>query len=374
MAGRSLFNGLDISGSDDGSVIKLATDLQTVTNRLNSLASDTTISNSLVVQNYARVGSGSGGNVTMSGGTLVANVLRGTLDANSITGVLSPSQLPVDITEGGIFQRSNDIHIMTGNLVIGRDLVGSPLAPLHISSSKSLSAITDLGVAYFSTNDDKDSVVSGMAHATDVLAAVSVYAEGSILASSYTSVSDQRTKHDISYSRPCDLLDVALQLRPCKYQYIDIIRHGSHHRLGFIANQVETTLREAVPPGISQFVPSIYRHAICDAHGNIVLCEGDARSATMPLPGHRIRLFYMGRSIDATVKAVSDTSFTIAENHSLRGPLFVYGVEEKSILSLDHSAISTVSIGAIQQLYGAIQQLSAEVTELRKRLDDLPPS
>ena len=196
--------------------------------------------------------------------------------------------------------------------------------------------------------------------ATNTSASVSIRATGKILAPEFDALSDRRIKTNIAPVSTVSALSLARNLEVVHYNYIDKMSKGLATKTGFIAQQVETALPDAINR-TSDFIPSVYAPAL-------KLNETGSRLTVTTLQPHNfvqgdiIKLYdKANKSYEVRVSAVSAaTAFEISDWDGPSDSLFIYGKRINDLRSVDFDQITAVSIGAVQEL-------DKKVAELEKR-------
>lgn len=133
----------------------------------------------------------------------------------------------------------------TGNVGIGTT---SPAAPLHVGTSvDNFTAHGSSGVRYFNYGLDLTQYTSGYG----TLNGVAIFAQGDVVStSSFVAASDKRIKTDIKELN--NSIDVIKKLKPVQYTKIDKIQNGNKLHYGFIAQEVEEVIPNAVNTSIGE--------------------------------------------------------------------------------------------------------------------------
>jgi hypothetical protein len=143
---------------------------------------------------------------------------------------------------------SHNVIVNQGNLGIGTT---SPSYPLDVKG------FTDLGgtkSVYFPTGTNPRSYAG--------ISAVTIQSEFDVKASSYIATSDERIKKDILDINDDAALQKLRIIEPKTYKYKDVASRGTKTVFGFIAQQIDTVLPEAVSK-LNDVIPNTYE--LCDA-------------------------------------------------------------------------------------------------------------
>ena len=193
----------------------------------------------------------------------------------------------------------------------------------------------------------------------------SIHSSGRIYTAEVDVASDRRVKTNINALAPSSLLSQANALRVVNYNYIDKLTKGANTKTGFIAQEVEAVMPDAITKAID-VIPSVFAAAdkvqlngttltvtTCAAHGfaagdEVLLYDKDNK------PYH------------VKVASVSDDK-TFMVNGWTAGmqDLFVYGKKVNDFRTVDFDQITAMAVGAIQELDNKVQTLEKENERLR---------
>jgi hypothetical protein len=200
--------------------------------------------------------------------------------------------------------------------------------------------------------------------------AYSIYAQQRIAAAEFNAYSDRRIKDVIGASDTGKDLATIQKLSVTDYRMVDKVAEGSAARKGFIAQEVEKIIPEAVTQR-TDFVPDIY------ATATAVQFNGANKSLTVTLPkahglkvGDRVRIVADDAKLDLKVTAIpAATQFVAGNCEKAAKQVFVLGKEVADFRILNYDRIFTTGIGAIQELAHQVEQLKkseARIAELEK--------
>ncbi|CAM6000931.1 unnamed protein product [Sphagnum balticum] len=249
------------------------------------------------------------------------------------------------------------MSVYNSNVGIGTP---SPAYPLDIETSVSAS-VGGSTYGYL--------IGSGAGHATSTTGNISLYASQRILSNVEVDVnSDRRIKKDIAHPAPAAMLALANSLHVATYHYIDQFKNGGKQKTGFIAQEVQQALPGAVnmDPG---YIPNIYAPAL-----SVELCGTTLQVTTTAShglsPGDEVRLYdAKNEQYDVCVEEVpGDNTFTVSGWAGPADSLFVYGKKVDDLRNVDFDQITSVSIGAIQELDRKLQEEQRENAALRQQL------
>jgi hypothetical protein len=213
----------------------------------------------------------------------------------------------------------------------------------------------------------------------------SIRTAGRITCPEFNANSDARIKQEVYYSDGESNLSLINNLKVAEFRFIDQVQNGSGKKQGFIAQDVEKVLPQAVSL-TKDFIPDIY--------------EGATDLQLLPAGKLKIYLKSIGKiSVGDTLKMIvpsgdmirtvetiqADGSFVVGDVKEAPVFLFVYGKLVNDFRSIDYNRLFTAGIGAIQELDRKrdIQQseiekvieenshLKAEIQSLRTEIEQI---
>jgi predicted DNA-binding antitoxin AbrB/MazE fold protein len=268
------------------------------------------------------------GDVTLNE-TGVTSIGSAKVTNDMLAGSISNDKLasPTQWTTSG-----SDIYYNSGKIGIG---TASPDAPLHVNGSVSINA----GATYFNGS------TSNQLHTATTNFNMSIHASNDIVANgSFVATSDKRVKENITeLSNSIDLLG---RLRPVSYNKIDKVQYGDRLNYGFIAQEVEEVLPEAINTGKGE-VP------VLKPFENVTFEEGD--------------------DYTILVKNGDDIKEMKYKKGDERpdGEIIVKSKTVNDFKSITYDMIFTVAVDAIQEQQQEIENLKAEMKELKSLLNQL---
>ncbi len=266
-------------------------------------------------------------------------------------------------------QNDGDDHIAlmaSGNVGIGTQ---NPQYPLDVRRSVlrtfNLQAYLNQSGA-FNDNSDRSDL------------STTIWSEGNVQAASFWVRSDARIKAPIGPVSGETALAKVRQLRVTDYKYLDSVALGRQDKRGFIAQEVEKFLPEAVNR-TTGVVPDIYTPA-----GGI---EFEPATKLLTLALHKphglttndvVKLVLPDKESEFKVIGVPTPTNFVVKAEGKPGQVFVYGRRVKDFRSVDYDRIYTTGIAAVQELAQRVDQQSdalrrsaARVAELEKKTERL---
>jgi hypothetical protein len=175
-------------------------------------------------------------------------------------------------------------------------------------------------------------------------------------------------------------LDTIRLIQPKRYGYVDTLARGGRQVFGFIAQQVESTIPDAVTTG-SEFIPNMYDRCVAEGDSNgltritletktvDILPQTDPSGNERPI---RIKLYTKtDQEVVATLDStVSSNVFTVKELLP-DTTYFAYGQEVNDFKTLNKDAIFTVATAALQEVDRQLQSSKQRVQQLEDTIGQL---
>jgi len=269
---------------------------------------------------------------------------------------------------GTVNIQDNGGNIYTGGFI---GIGGGASYPVHIYSK----ANHNFAVSVGDLGNYSGGVYQHISGATDY----SVVSAGVMWAPGFQATSDRRIKTIDKATDTAADLETINKLKVTDYHYIDTDSNGGRLQKGFIAQEVQAIIPEAVSSGLG-YIPNIYADA---THFDY---DATTKSLTVTLakphdlkPGDKVRLISesSGASEFVIISVPSDHEFTVANCEKNPGRLFVYGKSIPDLLNLNYDRIFSTGIGAIQELAKRVKALEenerhlAELQQKAARVDSL---
>ena len=243
----------------------------------------------------------------------------------------------------------------------------SPTAPLEVSAS----TVSNIGsYAYLAG--------SGTGFSSSASSPVSIRAAARIVAAEFDAVSDQRIKRNITTSSSQHDLATLLKIRVADYQIKDSVFHGNGITKGFIAQELERVMPQAVHIN-ADYVPDIYclstvtQYNEKDKTLKISLCKPHQLKA-----GDKVKVFAGDGMQEQYVTAInSENEFTLGNweiKQAGMNPVekvFVWGKWVTDFHTVDYNQVFSMGISAIQQLAKENEEQKKINQSLQQQIDEL---
>ena len=194
--------------------------------------------------------------------------------------------------------------------------------------------------------------------------------------------SDKRIKTDIMKINTSNELEIIRKLQTVKHGYIDKSIYGYMNKYGFIAQEVQKILPEAILIR-NEIIPSIYNKANVIKTENIMLNFDEPIKEIQQFKiGTKLKCYNDKNNISwVTIKEVVDEyNIVIEEKDVEQTGLFIYGHSVDDFHYLDKDTIWTVAAAALQEVDRQqqtdklkIAELENTVTELNSKITELNP-
>ena len=219
--------------------------------------------------------------------------------------------------------------------------------------------------------------VSGTPTSTALWCNNNVYSTGAYFGYSFVNLSDQRMKDPVV--QDYDDLDLINRLTVRRFTYKNLNKgivdcHGGGIKTGFYAQE----LREVLPSSVivsSGYTPSVTEEcSVTHVTSGVNLISHSCCKLNV---GDEIELHLMDGSVMHT--SVVDVSGGDVQVQDEAGRLdgcnnvYVYGHLANDLLGVNHNEITSISVGAIQQLYRMVGDLQSQVAALTSNLALLAP-
>ena len=214
-----------------------------------------------------------------------------------------------------------------------------------------------------------DIAVSGVKYVNQGFAIqlpASIFAQSNIVALSYISISDARVKTNLKNPDREISLEKVNHLKVTDYNYIDNVANGGGLKRGFIAQEVEKVLPQAVSTS-ANFIPDIFDLATQTSIKNGVLTI-TMKSSHLLVSGDVIRISTEQNTIkEVSVSVIDQLSFSVQNWTEPAGRLFIYGKKVADFRTVDYQQVFSTGISAIQELSSEVNELKVKMKELESQ-------
>lgn len=240
-------------------------------------------------------------------------------------------------------ENGNNLYIAGGNVGIG---ITNTVYPLDVQRYYTVSSTGAYG---YLNSAGSHSISSG------ININYGINAVARIRSTEFNSVSDSRIKEHVLTANSKEDLQKISQLRVIQYRYIDTLEKGPGLKYGFIAQDVEKILPEAVHQN-QDFIPDIFEKALT------VQVDSEKKQLTVTTQkshglkvGDRVRVMcVVGKTearLEKSVAAIlSEHTFVLSEWADPVDALFVYGKRVDDFRVIDYAQVFSSGVSAIQAL------------------------
>ena len=208
---------------------------------------------------------------------------------------------------------------------------------------------------------------TGTSSGTNAYSIISTYR---IAAQEFNAVSDARIKNITTRLDSGDSLSIINNLAATKYTYKDYKSMGSDEHIGFIAQELENYIPDAVTQR-ENYTPDIYSFTTSTSYDEIKkeLVIELASDHNLAVGDSVMLMLEDDKATCEVLKIVSTISFVVsAECHcDQTDPIFVYGKEVNDFRNINYDSVLTVAVSAIQELSSKVASLEARLTALESK-------
>ena len=293
---------------------------------------------------------------SLASGGQSLSILLGTGQAIGQTGVITYLNYGTNSTNVMQFSMygvsGSSININATGVGIGTT---NPSCPLDVRGTGSVA----LSAGYYFSSGTSTLGSFGAANYN-----LSIFASNQIGASAFNASSDRRIKENIHTLT--NALETVNKLRPVTYNYIDKLEHGEKTSHGFIAQEVE----EVVPDAVGQttaVVPTIYRQA------------NAFTETTITVTGHGLKTEKKlevvdpenGKTTIDIVRVIDADNLEVKFEKVPKDKLFVVGPEVDDSRVLNHDHLMAVGFGGLKELHALVKTQQTTIEMLTERLSAL---
>jgi hypothetical protein len=200
---------------------------------------------------------------------------------------------------------------------------------------------------------------------------VSLQAQETIVARQFHAFSDARHKKLLSRSNGASDLALLNQLKLSNYTFIDTIGKGGELQMGFIAQEVEKIVPNAVKK-LEYYIPNVY------ALAERMVFDSTAKTLTVSTnkphdfqAKDEIKLISLDKEHKVKVESIIDAhTFVVAGWKKPVDKLFVFGKRVDDFRTVDYDRLFTLGISSIQELSRRVEQLEKENLQLKAYKDE----
>ena len=207
-----------------------------------------------------------------------------------------------------------------------------------------------------------------------------VYAQGHIVAASFSAYSDKRIKKNICELNKNSSLEKIRNLKPSYYHRIDFLDKGTSQKIGFIAQEVENILPETSKITYD-YIPNIYKPGDCvlDFSNNYILTirDFDTKDLLVDLSSNYLPLslhnenYHIVRNI-SICEVISSNKIRIDSNgEDISEMVIVYGQEVDDFHVLEYEHVFTHATAALQEVDRLLQSQRSRNEKLENKLREL---
>jgi hypothetical protein len=288
----------------------------------------------------------------------------------------------VSIT-GGLYV-ARDISL-GGNLFANRIGIAiggnTPLAALDIGIGPSVtsSVLNTYFNSGFAANTTTHNTAVAITNNFSINARGSINVVGNILAGSTSVSSDERIKTNIIDINTTNAIQLLRRLEPKQFNYKDTVFQGSRTTYGFIAQEVEKVIDQAVSK-TTKYIPNIYE--LCPVvQGNVIILQNTSTRNFVQTDNEVISLKLFDKNnteILTTVEnIIDDKRFNISKILD-NEKVFVYGQEVKDFRVLNNDLIFTITTASLKKFdkdleitKDEMQTMKDEIKSMKENIEDL---
>jgi len=190
---------------------------------------------------------------------------------------------------------------------------------------------------------------------------------GTTLTNSTATFSDMRIKKNINDIEDISALTKIMKIEPKTYNYIDEDDRGSKLVIGFIAQQINEVIPEAITIG-QEFIPNIYRYYKIISTNSILIDDEYYIKINI---GNTIKIRVNNNYQIVKVVDKINNVIVIDKDIDVNARCLVYGVMVNDFHFIDKTYIYTLNVCATQELTRRIEQQEKEISELRQMIINL---
>jgi hypothetical protein len=191
----------------------------------------------------------------------------------------------------------------------------------------------------------------------------SLNVSGSVSGVGFNIFSDRRIKKDITHADPAAGLNLLNRLMVTDYQYIDARNAQPYFTKGFIAQELETLVPQAV---VSRqgFIPDIYEKpdSVTALNNQVIFTMATPHGLS---EGDIVKLVKPSGDAEKTVAVIDQNCFSVAGKADEYNDVMVYGKQVNDLKAVDYNHLFMLNISATQQLTKELAALKDDHDRLK---------
>jgi hypothetical protein len=220
------------------------------------------------------------------------------------------------------------------------------------------------GFEFFNCDTDGSNMSSlGVIEGSGLWKFKSLDVSGTVSGVAFSRFSDRRIKKDITHADPAASLNLLNRLMVTDYQYIDARNAQPYFTKGFIAQELETLVPQAVMSR-QGFIPDIYEKP------DSITALNDQVIFTMATPhglsgGDIVKLVKPSGDAEKTVSVIDQNCFSVAGKADEYKDVIIYGKQVNDLKAVDYNHLFMLNISATQQLTKELAALKDDHDRLK---------
>jgi len=201
--------------------------------------------------------------------------------------------------------------------------------------------------------------------------AICIQSTGGLIASvsGFLKNSDKRIKKKIELLESNTSLIIIENLKPVTYNYIDYITNGTLTKYGYIAQEVEKYIPEAIHHS-SEYIPNCFENV--DFSDNIITLNNSTTDIFDNVDGKNIKIKLYDISNNEIIREIQEIIDTksfridtpIPTEKGDNNKIFLYGHRVDDFCSIEHDQIQSILCSGIQELNKIVQYQQQKIEDL----------
>ena len=196
-----------------------------------------------------------------------------------------------------------------------------------------------------------------------------IYLIGNIVSSNTVITSDARIKTNIVDINTTKAIQLLRRLEPKQFTYKDNVFHGTQSTYGFIAQEVENVIDQAVSK-TTRYVPNIYE--LCPViQGNVIILQNTSTDQFIQTDNEPISLKLYDENntemITTVEKIIDEKRFNISDTLESE-KVFVYGQEVNDFRLLNNDLIFTITTASLKEFDKNLEQTKDEMQTMKDEI------